>query len=203
MGRTYVTKAGDTLAGIATIYYGNPGQSGLISAANPKITNPSILPIGIVVTIPDIPGVTDIATPPSAPLVGGDKDEISITIEGTQFSFWDNVSINRSMDKIGDTFNFSAPFDSSNKDMVEAFKPFGYKKVAVNVGGEKIITGIAMKQDPESSPNARTIAISGYSLPGVLSDCNYKGALEFKNTDLEQITNTLIQPYSLSASFLA
>jgi prophage tail gpP-like protein len=201
MARFYQVRAGDDLNSIATRFYGNPSDAPVIQAANPVISDPLILNTKWVLTIPDLPAEIDVK--PSTPLVGGDKDEVSITVDNKQFYLWENVSITFSIDTM-DSFQFSLPWDPSNEDLRKIFTPYEYKQVGVTIGGENVITGTIVKHDVQKSADASVITLSGYSLPGILGDVNPSPStypLEFIDNDLEQIAKRLCDPFSIKVVF--
>lgn len=200
MSRFYQVKPGDTLTSIAFRFYGNGSESLRIFGANPIVTNPAILNPKWVLIIPDLP--TD-PVEPSAPLVGGEKDETSIVIDGNQFYLWDQTTINTSIDTI-DSFQFSLPYNSQDKNIRDIFKPYQYKKASVSIGGEKVITGSAIKIDTNKNSESSVITISGYASPGILADVNpaiNSYPLEYKDNNLEQIAKKLCDPYSIKPVF--
>jgi prophage tail gpP-like protein len=202
MARRYSVKTGDTLNKISFLFYGRGSEAPRIQKANSFVKNPNQLVPGWILNIPDIPGETDQLKPPAASLIG-DEDNVLITIDGKEFARWDQVVLTRSMDAMS-TFQFFTPFDPTNEQQVNTFKPFSYKPATIHFGSGKVLTGTIMNINPSSSDNAKTLTISGYSLPGVLADCTMPVAsypLEFKNVDLQQIVNTLLQPFSIKSFF--
>lgn len=58
---THTIQAGDTIAQLARIYYGDVRFVGVLLRANPLVTDPTNIPIGTAITIPE---VDEIAAPP-------------------------------------------------------------------------------------------------------------------------------------------
>ncbi len=204
MSKFYQVKPGDTLSSIALRFYGNNTESPRIQQANPVVQDPNVLSINWVLTIPSIPGSGE-RVEPSTPLVGGDKDEVSITIDGEQFYLWQDISITLSMDTI-DSFQFLVPWDPFNEDLRKIFKPFQYRQVGVTIGGEKVITGTLLKHDSSKAANASKLTLSGYGKPGILQDVNVPISLypiELFNNDLEQIAKKLCDPFEVTPVFEA
>jgi prophage tail gpP-like protein/phage tail protein X len=200
MPRFYQAKPGDTLTSIAFRFYGNGAEAARIQQANPVVTNPAILNPAWLLTIPDLPGSQ---LEPAAPLIGGDKDEVSLTVEDKQFYLWNGLQINFSIDTI-DSFQFTLPWDPFNDNLREMFTPYQYKQAGVSIGGEKVITGTIVKHDPEKTADSSTLTISGYGLPGILADVNPPLSvypLEFVDNDLEQISQRLCDPFGVKVVF--
>lgn len=59
---THTIKAGDTITELARLYYGDVRYVGVLLRANPLVIDPANIPIGTIITIPD---VDDAAPPPT------------------------------------------------------------------------------------------------------------------------------------------
>jgi prophage tail gpP-like protein/phage tail protein X len=204
MSKFYQVKSGDTLSSIALRFYGNNTEFPRIQQANPVVQDPNVLNTIWVLTIPDIPGSSE-KIEPSTPLIGGDKDEVSITIDNQQFYLWEDTSITLGIDTI-DSFQFSIPWDPFNDELKKIFKPYQYKQIGITIGGEKVITGTIVKHDPRKLANSSRLTLSGYALPGILQDVNVPTNLypiELFDNDLEQIAKKLCDPFSITPVFEA
>jgi prophage tail gpP-like protein len=198
MSKKYVIQQGDTLSLISRKRYGTEDQVENLIKANPGLTEP-LRPLTTII-IPDRP-----QAPKNKPQVvpSNDINEVSIVIDGQRFRFWDRFRITRSIDSI-DTMQFSAPFDSSNVEFVEKFRPFSYKDVSVNVGGRRLFTGTMLSIDPDVEPEKKIVLVSCYSTPGVLNDCTMPSSsfpLEFDNQGLRDIAKSLCLPFGIEVSF--
>lgn len=132
-----------------------------------------------------------------------DQNEVAILVEGERFRFWQSAEINLSMDSI-DTFSFSAPFEPSIQKYRDVFKPLSFKPVQVYVGGELIINGTMTSINPAVSNNSRVFSVGGYSLPGVLNDCDFPAEeypIEFNNLGLQDIAETAAKIFGLETQF--
>lgn len=61
---THTIQAGDTIAQLARIYYGDVRYVGVLLRANPLVTDPANIPIGMAITIPEVGEVA--ALPPTS-----------------------------------------------------------------------------------------------------------------------------------------
>lgn len=194
--KTYTVKEGDTLDLISRLQYGTENDGFLIKNANPALVA-DLIP-GQVLSIPEKQGLTqllDVDVPVDT------ENQVSITINNRQFTFFEDISISRRIDSL-DSFSFTAPFEPSDDDIRETFKPFTYQVVKVYVGEKIEFTGI-MFVAPQVS-DVRTMGITGYALPGVLTDCpapisSYP--IEFNGSNLKEIATALLSPFGLSTDF--
>jgi prophage tail gpP-like protein len=130
-----------------------------------------------------------------------DPDEVTVIIDDQELRYWTEVKVTLSLDTIS-TVELQAPWDSSRHDLREIFRPFKYKSLEVHLGGEPLFTGTVVDIAPESNADGSTVAIAGYSLPGVLGDCTMPGdsvPLEFNKQTFVQIMSTLLGPFELDS----
>lgn len=198
MSSTYAVIAGDTFDLIARKKYGTEAEAGRIARANPGVVEP--LTAGTEITVPALPGA------PRNKLANARANapgEVAILIEGQRFRFWDRVSIVRSLDSV-DAVEFGAPFDPDTPGFRETFRPFSFKPLEITVGGDPLFTGTLVGVTPSVEDSRRTVAVSGYSLPGVLQDCTAPASsypLEFDGQGLQQIAATLTAPFGIDVQF--
>jgi len=198
LSTTYNVIAGDTFESIARKKYGTEKEAGRISRANPGVNEP--LTAGTVITIPALPDAPE--NLPSQ-LPANQEDEVAVLIDGRRFRFWDKVRITRTIDSM-DTVEFGAPFDHTAPGFRDTFRPFSFKPVAITVGGEPLFTGTMVAVSPTIDNGQRTVAVSGYSLPGVLNDCTPPASsfpLEFNGQTLKDIASAVAEPFGLSVDF--
>lgn len=198
MSSTYNVLAGDTFELISRKSYGSELEAQRIAMANPGAVEP--LSPGTTLTIPDQPNAPQ-NVPQAAP--SGGVNEVSIAIDGERFRFWESIRIRQSIDAIS-TAGFSAPFEPNAPGFKETFVPLSYKRFEVNVGGAPLFTGTILPVDPGLTPERKSLAISGYSLPGVLQDCMFPASafpLEFNNQNLKDIAEKAAGFFGLSVEF--
>jgi prophage tail gpP-like protein/phage tail protein X len=199
LSTTFKIITGDTFDSISRKKYGTELNADLIARANPGLYEP--LTAGTTVNIPSLPGAPQ-NVQQNAP--NDTEDEVAILIDDVRFRFWTNVNITRSIDSM-DTIEFSAPFDADAPDFREIFRPFSYKSVVVTVGGDPLFTGTIIAIDPVLENAQKSVAVNGYSLPGVLNDCTPPASsypLEFDNLGLREIATALVEPFGLGVEFL-
>ncbi len=200
MSSTYKIVTGDTFGIIARKRYGTETEAGRIASANPGVSEP--LTPGTSISIPQQTNAP-INVPQQTPV--DNEDEVSISIEGQRFRFWDSVRIIRSMDTV-DGIEFGAPFDADSAAFRETFRPFTFKDVTATIGGEPFFTGTMVSINPSMDSVRKSVQVGGYSKPGVLSDCTPPASsypLEFNGQGLQDIAQTLATPFGINVEFSA
>jgi len=122
-----------------------------------------------------------------------DRDAVAILIDKKAWRGWDDLEIHLGLDS-HPSVGFASPFDYERKDFRDTFRPFSFKPLDLTVGGEPIFTGTLVDVLPRVDPDARTVAVSGYSLPAQLEDVNLpagKVPFEASGLSLRQIAQTL------------
>ncbi len=198
MSTTHNVRSGDTFDSIAREAYGTETESAAIARANPGVQEP--LTAGTLVIVPGLPDAPQ-GTQQNAP--SDSEDEVAVLIDDVRFRFWDSMNISRSIDSM-DTVSFGAPFDDTAPGFRELFRPFSFKPITVTVGGEPLFTGTMVGVDPVLEPSRRSIAISGYGLPGVLNDCTPPAStfpLEFNGQTLKEIASCMAAPFGVGVEF--
>lgn len=200
MSETFKTGTGDTFESIARRVYGTEQEANRIAQANPGLSD--TIPAGVDIVVPDNTEAAPLR-PQTSP--AQEQNETTINLNGKRFRFWDSILITRSVDNM-DTVEFNAPFDSEAPNFKETFRPFSFQKAEVFVGGEPLFTGTVIAITPNVSPDAKTLAVSAYSLPGILNDCTSPASaypIEYNGLDLENVTKALVKPFGLNVEFLA
>lgn len=132
-----------------------------------------------------------------------DPDEVTLSIGGKKWRFWDGLALTSSIDTF-DSVAFSAGFEAERQEFKDTFRPFSFKPLAVDIGGERFLTGTMVGVVPEIDVDSRTVAVSGYSKPGVLCDCDAPASLlpfESNGLTLEQIAESICAPFGLTVVF--
>jgi prophage tail gpP-like protein len=131
--------------------------------------------------------------------------EIAVNIDGKRYRYWTQASVTRSLDA-PDTVSFSSPFEPDRAELREAFKPFSFKDLDVDVDGARIFSGTLVTAEPDLSENSTIVDCSGYARAGVLQDCTAPPSLwpvEYDGLTLPQIADALCDPFGLSPVFEA
>lgn len=121
--------------------------------------------------------------------------------ENKEITGFNQVSVSLRLDSLASTFGFVFFFDPQNTDHKKIFKPGAYPKITIEHEGQLLLTGTILSVSFGSGPQKQLATISGYSLPGVLEDCNIPVALYPLQNDglsLKQITERLIKNFGLA-----
>lgn len=193
----YKVVAGDTFELISRKQYGTEQYASNIIQANPGASEP--LQAGTSLIIPANPAANE--NKPQA-AEAENLDEVALLIGGKRFRFWTSIKLTRGIDNM-DTLDIAAPFEPNLASFKETFRPFSFKSIEITVGGEPLFKGTMISVIP-SLGDSKTIQVSAYSTPGVLSDCTAPASaypLEYNNQNLQAITDAVIKPFGIKAVF--
>lgn len=127
------------------------------------------------------------------------REVTTVYVDETRFLGWNEIELKRSIDCF-DTVAFTAPFEPERREFRDTFRPFSFKPLDVQVVDKRVFTGTLVGVDPATEPGARTIAVSGYSKPGVLNDASMpvrSFPLEVNGLSLRQIAQHVVAPFKL------
>lgn len=125
------------------------------------------------------------------------ENEVAVTVDGMRFRFWESISIKTAIDNIS-TLELGAPFDSSDPNITEVFKPFTYKPIATTINDDAYFTGTISPVMPQIEPSKSIVSVGAYSLPGVLNEVTVSGdniPLELSGLNLHEIADHLCTPF--------
>lgn len=122
-------------------------------------------------------------------------------VNGLYFVYFNEVIISSTLDTVASTFTFLARYDQDIPEHKQLFRPLSYAKIEFFSDEDKILsTGRIVRWTPKSSAEPNLWQLSGYSLPGVLDDCQIPYnlyPLESNNRSLKQITERLLAPFGI------
>ena len=205
MSQTYIVKTNDRLTFIAPRFN---ITAAVIVQANPQLQGRPVSLEGFPTIYAD--ETLTIPNPQEAELLiqsdpnsidSANNTEITVLIDGKTYRVWETAEITRSFDVIADTFALTGPWDPTNPDDRETFKPFSYKPFSLYIGGERVMQGTVLNNNPESAANQNSIAISGYTTAGILADVMLPPTLYPFETDglnLLQIAQKMSSPYGVT-----
>lgn len=127
------------------------------------------------------------------------RDELSLLVDGKDFRGWTSLDATLSLDTLS-TLEFSAPFESGNSAFRDTFRPFTFKPLELLLGGDLLFRGTLVDVSPEGASEISSVTVSGYSLPGVLVDCNIPQTslpAEFKKVGLGLILKMISDPFGI------
>lgn len=123
-------------------------------------------------------------------------------INNKSYIHFDSFSIDSSLDSVASTFSITALFELENIEHQEIFRPLSYNKIEIFDDDDKLcLTGTILNHDFSAHATTDLVGLSGYSLPGVLEDCNIPYSmypLESLKMNLGEITRKVINPFGLT-----
>ena len=124
----------------------------------------------------------------------------SIKIQGKDYSQFDQLTVTRSFNSLASTFSFDANFNIEDPDQRLLFRPYGFRKCEIFADGNLELTGVILTQKFLDDPKARLTKVSGYSVTGVLQDCQIPTSaypLQTDNESLNNIAKRLVSKFGL------
>lgn len=124
--------------------------------------------------------------------------KIDDRIHNRNVEFFNNFTLNLKYDSVASNFGFSVYYDPKNEEHIELVQVSHYHIANVEHNGEHLLRGYILSEVFKDSSKRGLVGISGYSLPGVLEDCNIPPSfypLQYDGLTLRQISNKLISPF--------
>lgn len=103
-------------------------------------------------------------------------------------------------DAVASVFSWKFVFDPKNRQHVDLACIGHYHQCTLEHNGDLILTGQILSQFFHDEPIKQTTTMSGYSLPGVLEDCEIPPSAYPLQTDfmnLEQIAQKYLKPFGI------
>lgn len=126
---------------------------------------------------------------------------INDRIRNRKITFFESFDVNLKYDAFASTFSFSFMFDPDNIEHKEMTCIGHFHIVKLFHNGQLLLTGIILSTSLTDQPESESVTISGYSLPGVLEDCEIPTTsypLQVNGMNLEEISSKLIQPFGIT-----
>lgn len=121
-----------------------------------------------------------------------------LKIDNEQFDFFNNVTINLDFNSIASSFSFQGLADFTPA-------PLEYNQCQVIDDNNNIlITGTILNPGYSATNKPEPVNVSGYSLPGILEDCEIPVSLyplQSDNLSLIEILDKLLQPFGIKYIF--
>jgi prophage tail gpP-like protein len=97
--------------------------------------------------------------------------EINDRIRIRRLNYFNKFEVNMKYDSLGSTFKFDFLFDPNNPEHKEMACIGHYHIAKLKEGKETLMTGYVLSEALNDYPEQQLVSIGGYSLPGVLQDC--------------------------------
>jgi len=117
-----------------------------------------------------------------------------------KIDLFSNFDMTLQYDSVASKFGLSFFFNPENQDHIELAAIGHYHLARLEHNGEVLISGQVLSQGFKDSKEEQLASLGGYSLPGVLEDCNIPTSLyplQFDGLTLREITEKLIAPFDL------
>jgi len=114
--------------------------------------------------------------------------------------FFNEFNITLKYDAVASTFSFSAYFDPNNEDHKRLWKPGSFHQVEIEEGDELLLRGYILNHQFTQAATKQLVAVAGYSLPGVLEDCQVPTSaypLQNDGKSLKSIAEKLLKPFGI------
>lgn len=123
-----------------------------------------------------------------------------LKIGQTKIDFFNRFALDLKYNSIASSFSFDFYFDPELAAHRTLFRPGSYQTCTVEHEGELLITGRILHHSFTDQSEKQMASISGYSLPGVLQDCEIPTSLYPLQSDrltLQQIADKLVKPFGI------
>lgn len=125
------------------------------------------------------------------------SDEVSIVVGGQTISGWEDVTINRGIERVPASFEIRLTEKYPEKAGLVDIKPT--MPIQVRIGADKILTGYVDHYAAGISSGQHEVHIAGRSMSEDLVDCSGKfQAYQINNTTIVGLATTLCQPFGMA-----
>lgn len=126
---------------------------------------------------------------------------MKVFINGQAYLQYEKLELSLNYDTVASSYKLNARVDMDDPEHVKLFRPLSFNKVEISVGDFKVFTGSFISHDYRTSENPELYNVGGYSLPGVLADCEIPTEaypLQDDSKTLKEIIEKIISPFGLS-----
>ena len=126
--------------------------------------------------------------------------KINDRINVRNIEYFNSFNLSLKYDSVASTFGFNFYFDPLNRDHAELACVSHFHEAIVEHNGEKLIHGYILSQAFNVSSKKELVQFAGYSLPGVLEDCQIPTSLYPLQSDglsLYDIAKKYTAPFGL------
>jgi prophage tail gpP-like protein len=127
--------------------------------------------------------------------------KINDRIRTRRLEFFNQFSLNLRYDSVASGFAFKGYFNPDNIEHKEMYCIGHYHKCTVEHNGELLLTGLMLSETFNNSKVRELASFGGYSLPGVLEDCNIPPdlyPLQCDGMTLREIVAKFTKPFNLT-----
>lgn len=172
-----------TLEDISTQMFGDSSHTPWIWGANASRATSKVVAGEFLI----IPGEA-----PADMLVGKDKDEMTIQVDGLELQIV-SARIIRTMDTGTSGWTCKIPWTPGlDPALDKATRPYGYTRAAAYIGGELLVSGILYVTEPEMTDTGMAKVLTGFSFTADAVDSSWQPPYEYGGATLEQLASIRI-----------
>lgn len=126
--------------------------------------------------------------------------KINDRIRNRTVKYFSRFALDIRYDSVASVFSFDFFFDPDSQEHVDLACLGHYHLATLEHNDELLLTGFILSATFESTSGRNPVKCSGYSLPGVLEDCNIPPSLYPLQSDgltLKEITDKLLRPFKI------
>jgi prophage tail gpP-like protein len=125
--------------------------------------------------------------------------KINDRLRNRTVDFFQRFNISLRYDSVASTFAFNGYFNPDNIEHKELYCIGHYHLCTLEHDGELLVTGYMLSENLKDTSNSQPVSVGGYSLPGVLEDCQIPRsiALQSDGLSLREISQKLTAPFKL------
>jgi prophage tail gpP-like protein len=126
--------------------------------------------------------------------------KINDRIRNRKVDFFNQFQLSLKYDSVASTFGFSFYYNPENQEHKEMNCVGHFHKATVEHNGELLVSGYLITHNFVDSPVKSLVQLGGYSLPGVLEDCEIPPdlyPLESNGLSLREIAQKLLRPFGI------
>lgn len=206
-GIPYVVVPGDNLTKIAYQAYGigrewprifKANKSTLKSTKIPDLDRPEdlIFP-GEVLIIPGLEPIDLGLATDSELLPESSPDEFQLTIDGQTIKV-NSARALRSVDSGADSWSANVYWDPAVFNLVDLYRPYGYKEAKTYVGGQLVVTGPLYSTECIVGQDAISADLEGATYTADLVDSNLNPPFQYNGMTLNQIANEVCSYFPIT-----
>lgn len=126
--------------------------------------------------------------------------KIDDRIRQKKVDYFNNLSLNLRYDSVGSTFGFDYYFNPLNPNHVDLACVSHFHLCRIEHNDKLLFTGFVLSEAFKHTSVKETVGFSGYSVPGVLEDCQIPTSaypLESLGLNLKQIAERFVKPFQI------
>lgn len=126
--------------------------------------------------------------------------KINDRIRTRKIEFFNEFKLNLKYDSVASTFVFKSYFDPANEQHKDLMAIGHYHLCTIEENNELLLTGFVLSESLNSQAKKELVSFGGYSLPGVLLDCEIPlkaYPLQSDGLNLRQIAEKFVSPFGI------